>query len=166
MSDGSLLKKQHQRSDEVNSMEYKHILIGTDGGDLMGPVYEHCAYLAQLTDATVHVAYVLDVAGFTAYPIDASWENMYDVLLSEGKEIVANAQKELATRGVEGERVVTEVLDGHPAEELDAYAESHGVNLIIIGSHGRKGLDRLLIGSVADKIIRGAKVPVLVVRSQ
>ncbi|MGZ4904436.1 MAG: universal stress protein [Halobacteriota archaeon] len=147
-------------------MEYKHILIGTDGGELMGPVYDHCAYLAQLTDAMIHVVYVLDVAGFTAYPIDASWENMYDVLLGEGKEIVATAKKELTSRGIEGERVVTEVLDGHPAEELDAYAGSHGIDLILIGSHGRKGLDRLLIGSVADKIIRGAKVPVLVIRSQ
>ena len=147
-------------------MEYKHILIGTDGGELMGPVYDHCAYLAQLTDAMVHVVYVLDVAGFTAYPIDASWENMYDVLLGEGKDIVANAKKELMTRGIEGDRITSEVLDGHPAEELDTYAESHGADLIVIGSHGRKGLDRLLIGSVADKIIRGAKIPVLVVRSQ
>ncbi|MGZ4915526.1 MAG: universal stress protein [Halobacteriota archaeon] len=147
-------------------MEYKKILIGTDGGELMGPVYDHGAYLAQLMGATVHVVYVLDVAGFTAYPIDASWENMYDVLLSEGKEIIANAKRELTARGVGEDHVVTEVLDGHPAEELDAYAESHGVDLIVIGSHGRKGLDRLLIGSVADKIIRGAKVPVLVIRSQ
>jgi len=147
-------------------MEYKKILIGTDGGELMDPVYDHGAYLAQLTDATVHVAYVLDVAGFTAYPIDASWENMYDVLLSEGKEIIANAKRALTARGVREDRVVAEVLDGHPAEELDVYAESHEVDLIIIGSHGRKGLDRLLIGSVADKVIRGAKVPVLVIRSQ
>ncbi len=147
-------------------MEYKNILLGTDGGDLMGPVYEHCAYVAQLTGATVHAVYVLDVAGFTAYPIDASWENMYDILLSEGKEIVANAQKELTARGIAADRVATEVLDGHPAEELDTYAASHRIDLIVIGSHGRKGLDRLLIGSVADKIIRGAKVPVLVIRSQ
>ncbi len=147
-------------------MEYKHILIGTDGGELMGPVYDHGAYLAQLTDATVSVVYVLDVAGFTAYPIDASWENMYDVLLGEGKDIVANAKRELITRGVKEERVVAEVLDGHPAEELDTYAEHHAIDVIVIGSHGRKGLDRLLIGSVADKIIRGAKVPVLVVRSR
>ena len=55
-------------------MEYKQILIGTDGGELMPPVYDHVAYFAQLTDATVHVAYVLDIAGFTAYPLDSSWE--------------------------------------------------------------------------------------------
>jgi nucleotide-binding universal stress UspA family protein len=147
-------------------MEYKQILIGTDGGDLMAPVYDHAAYVARLTNATVHVAYVLDVAGFTAYPIDASWENMYDVLLDEGKQIVANAKKTLASLGVRENLIVTAVLDGHPAEELDTYAASHDVDLIVIGSHGRRGLDRLLIGSVADKVVRGAKVPVLIIRSR
>jgi nucleotide-binding universal stress UspA family protein len=147
-------------------MEYKQILIGTDGGDLMAPVYDHAAYVARLTDATVHIAYVLDVAGFTAYPIDASWENMYDVLLDEGKQIVANAKKTLASLGVTENLIVTAVLDGHPAEELDTYAASHDVDLIVIGSHGRRGLDRLLIGSVADKVVRGAKVPVLIIRSR
>jgi len=146
-------------------MEYKNILIGTDGGDLMAPVYENAAYFAQLTNATVHIAYVLDVAGFTAYPVDSSWENMYDVLLVEGKNIVANAKKDLASRGINEDRIDTIVLDGHPAEELDKYAGSHNIDLIIIGSHGRKGLDRLLIGSVADKVVRGAKVPVLIIKS-
>ncbi|MGB8372951.1 MAG: universal stress protein [Halobacteriota archaeon] len=149
-----------------DTMEYKNILIGTDGGDLMTPVYDNAAYLARLTDATVHIAYVLDVAGFTAYPVDSSWENMYDVLLVEGKNIVANAKKDLASRGVNEDRILTTVLDGHPAEELDTYAGSHDIDLIVIGSHGRKGLDRLLIGSVADKVVRGAKVPVLIIRSR
>jgi nucleotide-binding universal stress UspA family protein len=132
----------------------------------MAPVYDHAAYFARLTDATVHIAYVLDIAGFTAYPIDSSWENMYDVLLDEGKQIVANSKKDLASRGVNEDRIVTTVLDGHPAEEIDKYAVSHDINLVVIGSHGRKGLDRLLIGSVADKVVRGSKVPVLIVRSR
>ncbi len=110
--------------------------------------------------------YVLDVAGFTAYPIDGSWENMYDVLLDAGKNIVANAEKELASRGVCEDQIVSTVLDGHPAEELDTYAGSHNIDLIVIGSHGRKGLNRLLIGSVADKVVRAAKVPVLIIRTQ
>jgi nucleotide-binding universal stress UspA family protein len=147
-------------------MEYKQILVGTDGGDLMPPVYDHVAYFARITDATVHIAYVLDIAGFTAYPLDSSWENMYDVLLDEGKQIVANAKNGLASRGVNEGHIVTAVLDGHPAEELDKYAGDHDIDLIVIGSHGRKGLDRLLIGSVADKVVRGAKVPVLIVRSR
>jgi nucleotide-binding universal stress UspA family protein len=147
-------------------MEYKQILIGTDGGDLMAPVYDHAAYVARLTDATVHIAYVLDLAGFMAYPIDASWENMYDVLLDEGKKIIANAKQKLASRGVREDLIITTVLDGHPAEELDTYAANNDIDLVVIGSHGRKGFDRLLIGSVADKVVRGAKVPVLIVRSR
>jgi len=132
----------------------------------MAPVYDHAAYFARLTDATVHIAYVLDIAGFTAYPIDSSWENMYDVLLDEGKQIVANAKRDLASRGVNEDRIVTTVLDGHPAEEIDKYAGSQDIDLVVIGSHGRKGLDRLLIGSVADKVVRGSRVPVLIVRSR
>ncbi len=146
-------------------MEYKHILIGTDGSELMGTVYEHCAYLARLTNATVHVAYVLDVAGFASIPIDSTWQNMYDVLLDEGRAIIDNARKAIISHDIGNAAIMTAVLQGHPSDELNAYAENNAIDLIVIGTHGRRGLDRLLIGSVADKVIRGAKVPVLVVRS-
>ena len=89
---------------------------------------------------------------------------MYYALLSNGEEIVANAKKELTARGVKGEHVVTKMLEGSVAERLAEYAESHGIDLIIMGPHARKGLDRLFIGSVTDKMIREAKVPVVVVR--
>ncbi len=146
-------------------MEYKNILIGTDGSELMETVYEHCAFLARLTNATVHIVYVLDIAGFASVPIDSTWENMYDVLLDEGKAIAENAKKAVISYGVNKEAVKTAVLEGHPSSELNTYVENNAVDLIVIGTHGRKGLDRLLIGSVADKVVREAKVPVLVVRS-
>jgi nucleotide-binding universal stress UspA family protein len=146
-------------------MEYKRILIGTDGSELMETVYEHCAYLARLTNATVHIVYVLDIAGFASVPIDSTWENMYDVLLDEGKKIAENARKAVISLGVNKATVTTAVLEGHPSSELNTYVENNTIDLIVIGTHGRRGLDRLLIGSVADKIIREAKVPVLVVRS-
>ncbi len=146
-------------------MEYKHILIGTDGSELMETVYEHCAYLARLTNATVHIAYVLDIAGFASIPIDSTWENMYDVLLDEGKAITENAKKAVISHGIGKAAIMTAVLQGHPSDELNTYVENNAIDLIVIGTHGRRGLDRLLIGSVADKVIRGAKVPVLVVRS-
>jgi len=151
-------------------MEYKHILIGTDGSELMETVYEHCAYLARLTNATLHIVYVLDIAGFApipidSIPIDSKWENMYDVLLDEGIAITENAKKAFISKGIDKAAVTTVVLEGHPSSELNTYVENNTIDLIVIGTHGRKGLDRLLIGSVADKVIREAKVPVLVVRS-
>src|SRR5665647_2201979 len=115
-------------------MKYKQILIGTDGGDLMAPVYEHSAYFAQLTDATVHIAYVLDSTRFAAYPIDAS-SNKYDVNLDAGKQIVVNAKKDLASRGFNEDRIVTVVLDGHPAEELNMYTDSQAVSYTHLRAH-------------------------------
>jgi nucleotide-binding universal stress UspA family protein len=145
-------------------VEYKRILIGTDGGELMGPVYDHCAYMALLADATIHAVYVLDT-WFTKYPDTRGMESMRYNLLSKGKEIIADAKKELTGRGVKGERVFTKLLEGSPAERLVEYAESHGIDLIMMGAHARQGLNRLIIGSVTDKIIREAKVPVVIVRN-
>lgn len=85
--------------------------------------------------------------------------------LNAGKQIVVKAKNDLASRGGNEDRIVTAVLDGHPAEELEMYADRQDIDLAVIGTHARQGLDRLLIGSVADKVVRGAKVPVLIVRS-
>jgi nucleotide-binding universal stress UspA family protein len=73
------------------------------------------------------------------------------------------AREALVKRGV-AEASITEILlEGHPTEEISAYVKDHAVDFIVIGTHGRKGLDRLLIGNLTDKIIRTATVPVLVV---
>jgi len=146
-------------------MEYKHILIGTDGSELIETVYEHCAYLTRLTNTTLHIVYVLDITAFASVPIDSTWENMYDVLLDEGRAITENAKKAFISKGIDKSAVTTVVLEGHPSNELNTYVENNTIDLIVIGTHGRKGLDRLLIGSVADKVIREAKMPVLMVKS-
>ena len=144
-------------------MHFANILVGSDGTSLMESVFDECAYLAQLTGATVHVAYVLDMTGFGAQPVDASWEETYLILKSEARRILDAAREALIKRGVAEATIVDVLLEGHPAEELDVYARSHAIDLIVVGTHGRKGLDRLLIGSVTDKTIRTASIPVMVV---
>ncbi len=56
-----------------------------------------------------------------------------------------------------------EVVSGDPAEEIMRYAETEGVDLIVMGTHGRKGLERIIFGSVAEQVVKNAPVPVLVV---
>jgi nucleotide-binding universal stress UspA family protein len=129
----------------------------------MEAVFDECAYIAQLTGATVHVAYVLDITGFGARPVDASWEETYVIIKSEARRILEAAREALIKRGVAEATIVDVLLEGHPAEELDAYTRSHAIALIVVGTHGRKALDRLLIGNVTDKVIRTASVPVMVV---
>jgi nucleotide-binding universal stress UspA family protein len=144
-------------------MDFANILVGSDGSSLMEAVFDQCAYLAQLTGATIHVAYVLDITGFGAQPIDASWEETYVIIKAQAKQILAAAKEALKKRGVADASIIDVLLEGHPAEELDAYARSQAIDLIVVGTHGRKGLDRLLIGNVTDKVIRTASVPVMVV---
>ena len=144
-------------------MKYTNVLVGTDGTALMDAVFDECAYLARLTGATIHAAYVLDITGFGTQPIDATWEETYVIIKSEARRILNVAREALVKRGV-AEASITEILlEGHPTEEISAYVKDHAVDLIVIGTHGRKGLDRLLIGNLTDKIIRTGTVPVLVV---
>ena len=144
-------------------MHFANILVGSDGTSLMEAVFDECAYIAQLTGATVHVAYVLDITGFGARPVDASWEETYVIIKSEARRILEAAREALIKRGVAEATIVDVLLEGHPAEELDAYTRSHAISLIVVGTHGMKALDRLLIGNVTDKVIRTASVPVMVV---
>ena len=144
-------------------MHVANILVGSDGTSLMEAVFDQCAYLAQLTGAMVHVAHVLDMTVFGARPVDASWEETYVIIKSEARRILDAAREALTKRGVAEATIIDVLLEGHPAEELNAYARSHAIDLILVGTYGRKGLDRLLIGNVADKVIRTASVPVMVV---
>lgn len=63
----------------------------------------------------------------------------------------------------EGVEISTRILTGHPELEIPRYAEGAGAGLLIVATHGRTGLAHLLIGSVAEKVVRASKVPVLVV---
>ncbi|MGQ9669757.1 MAG: universal stress protein [Desulfosoma sp.] len=56
-----------------------------------------------------------------------------------------------------------QVVSGDPAEEILKFAATHGMNLIVMGTHGRKGLERIMFGSVAERVVKGARVPVLTV---
>jgi nucleotide-binding universal stress UspA family protein len=61
---------------------------------------------------------------------------------------------------------VTQVVEGNPSEEILAYATEHGIDLITMGTHGRSGLDRVVMGSVAERVVRRSSVPVLTVRGE
>jgi nucleotide-binding universal stress UspA family protein len=104
-------------------VKYTNILVGTDGTALMDTAFNECAYLARLMGATIHVAYVLDVAGFGAQPIDATWEERYVIIKSQARQILSSAREALVKRGV-AEASITEILlEGHPTEEISAYSK-------------------------------------------
>ena len=142
---------------------YKKILIATDGSDYTKNSVEYGIDLAKSTEAKMHAVYVVDTAAFASIPMDAAWESMYELLRQEGEEATKYVSDKAWEEGLEVEKVT---IEGHPADEIIKYAEKNDISLIIMGTLGKSGLDRFLLGSVAEKVVRNSKIPVLVVRAK
>jgi nucleotide-binding universal stress UspA family protein len=142
---------------------YRNIVIATDGSENTQRAISYGIEIAKLSGATVHALYVVDTSSFSSIPMDAGWEEMYEIMRKEGEKAVFDVKERGEAAGVE----VREVLwEGHPSTEIINFAENNDIDLIVLGTLGKTGLDRFLLGSVAEKVVRNSKVPVLVVRSE
>ncbi|MCX9010409.1 MAG: universal stress protein [Candidatus Methanoperedens sp.] len=138
----------------------KKILIATDGSDYTKRAVEYGIEIAKSTGAKLYAIYVIDTRAYDSLPESAPIEYAYLLLRKEGEiatEYVADRARAI---GMEAEKIITE---GHPAEEIIKYAEENSIDLIVMGTFGKGGVNRLLLGSVASKVIRTSKIPVLVV---
>ncbi|RXA16814.1 universal stress protein [Methanosarcina sp. MSH10X1] len=142
---------------------YRNIVIATDGSENSQRAVSYGIEIAKLSGATVHALYVVDTTSFSSIPMDAGWEAMYETLRREGEKAISEVKKRGEVSGVEVREVL---LEGHPSNEITDFAENNSADLIVVGTLGKTGLDRFLMGSVAEKVVRGSKVPVLVVRSE
>lgn len=139
---------------------YERILVPTDGSDGTGRVLEHAANLARIHDSTLDFVYVVNAAAFANLPMETSWEGVRESLQDEGETVLDEAER--AVEGVPNER---HVLEGGPSREIVAYAEQSGADLVVMGTHGRGGINRILLGSVAERVVRSSPVPVLTIRA-
>ena len=136
----------------------EEILVPTDGSEGATAALEHALEVAEAAGATVHALFVVDTTRDGLRPDD---DDVIDVFDERGGEIVAEAAERAAEHGV---AVVEAVEHGDPHETILAYAEEASVDLIVMGTHGRRGLRRLFLGSVTERVVRTATVPVLTVR--
>jgi nucleotide-binding universal stress UspA family protein len=135
---------------------YDNILIPTDGSQSVGKATEQGLEIAARFGATVHTLYVVEPVPATDYGGD----QLYDALQSEGERLMKEMVQECENLGLE---VETDIRSGKPHEAILDYADEHGIDLIVMGTHGRTGLDRYLLGSVTEKVVRLSNVPVLTV---
>lgn len=140
---------------------YDRILVPTDGSEGVERAVTHAVDLAAAHEATIHAVYVVNTAGFTGLPMESSWEGV-EKMLREDAENALETVRTLA--GQQDVTVETHVLEGPPQREIVRYAEEEGCDLVVMGTHGRGGIDRLLLGSVAEKVVRSSNVPVMTVR--
>ena len=141
---------------------YDSILIPTDGSAESAEAAEAGLNLAEELDAEVHAISVVDaeLVASTTYTTGAAKneERMHE----EAEENAAEAAEGARERGLEAIEVVE---TGIPAEKIVEYADEN-VDAIVIGTHGRSGMRRVLLGSVTDKVVRTASVPVVTVRPE
>ena len=140
---------------------YDEILVPTDGSDASELAIEHAIDMARTYDARLHALYVVDTGAYST--LDAGAEMLLDSLEEEGEAAVNRVEERADDAGVSAS---TEVTAGTPHRAILDYAEDHDVDLIVMGTHGRTGLDRYLLGSVTERVVRTADVPVLTVRME
>jgi len=137
---------------------YDRLLVPTDGSPGMKRVVSHAAELASVHDATLEVVYVVNSGAVANLPMESSWEGVTEMLREEGENALDAAAEHA---GIPVERTM---LEGNPAHEIVEYADRSGADLVCMGTHGRGGINRLLLGSVAERVVRASEVPVLTVR--
>lgn len=145
----------------MTSKLYTKILIATDGSEYTKNAVDYGIDLAKNLGAKLNAVYVIDTAAFASIPMDAAWESMYELLNQEGNQAIKYVTEKAEAEGVE---IEGNLIEGHPADEIIKFSEKKSISLIVMGTLGKSGLDRFLLGSVAEKVVRNSKIPVLVVR--
>ncbi len=140
---------------------FRKVLVAIDGSSQSRLALSTAIDVAKVWKAEIHAAYVIEIGLFSSLPVDNTWEVMYSLLDKEGKEILDSA---VAAGTEAGVPLTTHLRQGHAGQELLNLAGEIGADLIVLGSLGKSGIERLLIGSVSSFVVTNSPVTTMVVR--
>lgn len=136
----------------------KRIFIATDFSDTSKEAFNQAVQLARQTDATLLLAHVIEPIDMAASHLEPF--GFHELRLQQRLDRIVQPMRE------EGLLVETHLLKGDPAAEIIKAAGDLQCDLIVIGMHGRTGVQRLLMGSVTERVLRASPVPIVAVRRQ
>jgi nucleotide-binding universal stress UspA family protein len=143
---------------------FRKIMVATDGSETSMRAAIIAVGLAKLAGGSVAAIYVVDIfrlsklPGYTTLP--GISERLMELMLKEAETATSEVGEMATNAGVPFEKIVAE---GNPSEEILRQSSESGMDLLLMGSIGRTGLEKLMLGSVAEKVVRHSKVPVLIV---
>lgn len=146
---------------------YQRILVPIDGSPTSNRGLQEAIALGKLTGASLRLLHVVDETSF-AMSADAFGSyagNVIDLLREAGTEILAKGQSTVEAAGLSVDTVLRDNLAGRVSDLVTDEARTWPADLIVLGTHGRRGAGRLFLGSDAEQVLRQAPVPVLLVRS-
>ena len=147
---------------------YHKILLPTDGSKYAEKAAKHAIWIAGHSNAELIALNVVDTSSLVGLPAEDLTIRVSEILKDEGQKSLDNISKliEELEKNEEfktGVKLIKESKEGPPADVILKTAEDENIDLIVMGTSGKHGLDRFLLGSVTEKVVRSAKVPVLAV---
>lgn len=146
---------------------YQHILVPLDGSAAAERGFREALRLAAEQKSTLRLLHVIDdfpmlMEMSAVSSFDASMRKVREY----GEDVLSKAQAAAAALDVHADTVLREVTQGRVADVVVDEARASGCDLIVMGTHGRRGFSRLALGSDADRVVRASPVPVLLVRTE
>ncbi|AOB31429.1 hypothetical protein AKI39_13115 [Bordetella sp. H567] len=144
---------------------YRHILVAVDGSLTSERALDHAVSLAKSLHARLLGVYIIEYPSsvYTSAFIDVA--PFHAAMVEEGQSVLDKVRTKLRDAGVAGDVKLVDAgaLSGTIAEQIDATARETHVDLVVMGTHGRRGFQRLMIGSVAESYVRLSECPVILV---
>jgi nucleotide-binding universal stress UspA family protein len=146
---------------------YERILVPVDGSATSNLGLAEACKLAKLTGARLLLLHAVDLAAVMIAPEAAALsQKLFDSMRDAGEEALAEAKATAQRADVAAETVLLDTTSGRVSDLVVEQAKKWRADLIVIGTHGRRGVGRLVLGSDAEQIVRTSPVPVLLVRGQ
>ena len=145
----------------LNFKNIQKILIPIDGSDYSMRAAEYGISIAKMFNAQISVVYVIDEIVLNQVPKIVDRENVEPELKKDGQRYINYALGLAEKEGVKHDSLTAK---GIPFEQIVNLAKELNVDLIVMGTYGRKGAERILIGSVAERVIEYSQCPVLVIK--
>ena len=146
---------------------YHQILVPVDGSPTSERALDEAIRLAQLSGARLQLVHVVDELGYVnGFEPPMNYVNeIIPLMRVAGEKLLAHDRQKARDKGVDVDCVLIEEGPGRICDHVAEQARRAKADLIVVGSHGRRGIGRMLLGSDAEQIVRHAPVPVLVVRA-
>jgi len=141
---------------------YDTVLFPTDGSETATEAAVHAIDLADRHDASLHVLYVVDHERVSRMAPKLGTDHIKETLQQEGERATSEIADRAAAEDIE---TTTSLREGAPADTITTYAETVDADAIVMGTNGRSGMDRLLLGSVAERVIQTSDLPVTTVKA-
>lgn len=145
---------------------YKRILVPVDGSPTSRRGMEEAVNLAKTLGAAVRLVHIVDETPLTLNPETASATgSLMEQFAANGRQVLAEAEAAAKAAGIPVSTSMHENIAGRVADRVLEEAASWPADLVVMGTHGRRGLSHAVLGSDAEAVVRSATVPVLLVRS-